>query len=162
MLVSQGSRKDAQPAQGLQFESYEEEHGHLVAQKRRIESELAGYSKSAFSSEQARIRRENRQDRQESLRAWFSRKAIMENARQKLVGRKNDIEDEILRIKPLVKVEKRRLAAARNPAHEAGGSLDAFELIREDGTLSWSGLGSQILLELRAIRKLLEDTRGDG
>ena len=155
VLVSQGTRNDAKPASGIRFETYREEKDHWLAVKLRVESELVGYSKAAFSGEQARIRREHLNDNDASFRAWISRKASMEGKRQKLVKQKNRAEEELMRLKPLVKQENTRTA---RPANKEGpGALEGFALFREDGTLSWDGVAAQLLLELRTIRRLLED-----
>ncbi len=158
VLVSQGTRNDAKPASGIRFETYREERDHWIGVKRRLESELVGYSKAAFSGEQARIRREHSNDSGASFRAWISRKASMEHKRQELVKQKNRAEEEIMRLKPLVKQESVRIAIAARPATKEGpGVLEGLGVFREDGTLCWDGVAAQLLLELRAIRRLLEE-----
>lgn len=158
VLVSQGTRNDAKPASGIRFETYCEERDHWIGVKRGIESELVGYSKAAFAGEQARIRRENSTDQAASFQAWISRKASMESKRQKLVKQKNRAEEELIRLKPLVKQENIRFAIASRPANKEGpGELEGFDLFCDNGTLSWNGVAAELLLELRAIRRLLED-----
>ena len=159
VLVSQATRRDAQPANQVRFESYREEYDHWVSAKKRLEGQLAGYSKASFSSEQARIRRENKGNQTRSINAWFSRKAQMEKERKDLIEKKIAAEDEMMRLRPLLKAERCRThleTQQQNFGGECGGSLEAFKPIRKDGTLSWDGTAAQILIELRAIRKLLE------
>lgn len=135
VLVSEGSRRDAQPAKGMRFESHQEEYDHYCNQKRLIEAELAGYSKAAMAGEQVKIRRMYKGDPNKSYSEWMSKKSSMENARQKLISRKAKIEIEIHRLKPLVKDENRRM----NPSLLKDGSVNL-----------------EMLHELRAIRELLE------
>jgi hypothetical protein len=155
VLVSEGTRSDAKPVNGIRFETYCEERDHWVSVKRRLESELIGYTKTAFSRAQSRIRREHSTDPDASFRAWMSQKASMDGKRQNLIKQKNRAEDEILRLKSLVKQENIR--TTKRTTAQAAGCLEEFDLFREDGKLCWDGVASQLLLELRAIRGLLED-----
>lgn len=155
VLVSQATRRDAQPVNGMKFETYREELDHWISKKKRTEADLVGYSKAAFSAEQARIRREYASDSNRSFKAWIKRRAEMEQKRRELIERNTAIEDEIIRLKPLVAAENARMQAK---ASKSGpGSLESFAVIRDDGTMSWDGVAAQLLIELRMIRGLLEE-----
>lgn len=134
--VSQSSRRDAHQPPSLQFETYQAEWDHWVAEQKRIDSELSGYSKAAFAGKQAQIRRQYKADPNESFRQWMSCKASMEAKRQELVKEKMEVAEELLRIKPLLKVEKKRSVQQPKDTGPKAGDL--------------------MLVELRAIRVLLE------
>ena len=160
--VSQGSRNDAKPAGGMKFESYEEERQHFITEKKRIEIELSRF-KNMMSKEQSRIRKENRHSEAASRGAWAKRKSQLEDRRVELMSRNMAIEQEIARLRPLVQAEKARSQAEKARSHQAcraarpsAMQLEDFEIFREDGTLSWDGIAAQLLIELRAIRQLLE------
>ena len=155
VLVSQSTRRDAKPVNDLKFETYRDEMNHWISIKKRTEADLAGYSKAAFSSEQARVRREHPRDSDRSFNAWIKRKSEMEAKRRELVERNAATEDEILRLKPLVSAEMAR--SQIKPSKSGPGSLDQFVIIRDDGTLSWDGIAAQLLLEMRMIRTILEE-----
>lgn len=153
VLVSESSRRDASGRDpSLQFESYRDEMDYLVAQKRNIEGRLASYSKAAFAGEQAKIRREFAHDSNTSFNNWVSKKARMEAERRQLIAKKNEVEDEILRIKPLLKIENARKVQAKQGA----GTLEGMKLFRDDGTLVWDGIAAQLLLEMQHCRRLLQ------
>uniref|UniRef100_A0A6H1ZNX0 Uncharacterized protein n=1 Tax=viral metagenome TaxID=1070528 RepID=A0A6H1ZNX0_9ZZZZ len=159
VLVSEATRRDAQPVSPPRFETYEEERDDWIHKKRQIESELSGYTATAFAGMQAKIRREHLRDPDASFKAWISTKASMEQKRQVLIQKKAHIENEIMRLKPLVKVEKaRKFAAQKERSCPVGGAfcLEDFSLFRKDGSLSWNGVAAELLLEMRAIRRLLE------
>lgn len=152
--VSQGTRHDAQPASGMRFETYRDEYDHWVAESKKLDAELVGYSKAAFAGEQARIRRRYSHDNDKSFNAWISKKASMEEMRQKLVKRKKEVEGELVRLKRLVKQESVRVSRERK--RTGPGCLEGYDLFYEDGNLSRDAVAAEILLELRAIRTLLE------
>lgn len=149
VLSSQSSHNDAKPVQGMKFESYREEWDYLVVKKKDLEAALAGYSKAAFCSAQARCRAKNRgKSQDESFNAWISLKAKMEQDRVELIRKKADVEQRLMQIKPLMKAEN--LRESREATESKGrGTLDALE---------------DILSELCRIRQLLEPnsvTQGD-
>lgn len=154
-LVSQATHRDAQPVNGMKFETYREELDHWISKKKRTEADLVGYSKAAFSSEQARIRRKYASDHNRSFNEWIKCKSNMEERRRELVRQCSEIENEIIRLKPLVAAENARMQIKDCP--RGPGSLEAFDVIRDDGTLSWDGVAAQLLIELRMIRGLLEE-----
>lgn len=163
--VSQGTRRDARPEYDVDLDTYSEQRERLIVEKKRLEAELTKYSKSAIAAEQHRVREQNR-DRPHfvSLNAWLQRKREMESHRQKLVSAKSEVEAELLRLKPLVRAEKQRGVAAaessKSSMRQSGAQIEDFNPLRPDGTLCWDGVAAQLLVEMRAIRELLEDLRG--
>lgn len=156
VLVSQGTRRDAQPVEHLRFETYSEERDHYIAKKNRISNDLRSYNKGAYSIEQGRVRRENiNKGKSVSVAMWFARKAVMDAARLKLTTELSDMEGELLRLRPLVYAEKQREQDARQIAPQSHVRLEDFGLFREDESLSWDGVAAQLLIELRSIRELL-------
>ena len=154
VLVSQATRRDAKPVTSMRFETYEAEQQYLSLEKRQIESKLSVF-KTNMSKEQMRIRdKYARASQTKSVSEWIKRRTEMEDERTKLVERKDKIERELIRLKPLVRNEKAR--SSQRPVRETCDSLEDFGLFRDDGTVSWDGVACQILLELQTIRKRLD------
>ena len=151
--ASQGTREDATPAGDLNFETYQEEYDHLVSEKRRVEIELTGCNKAAFAAVERSLRREHSNDRGRFNNAWHASSSAMHETKQDLTKEWSSIEAEIARVKPLMKSENRRLHLTNR---SVGDSLGDFPLFRTDGTLSWDGIATRLLLELQAIRRFLE------
>jgi hypothetical protein len=137
--VSQASRKDAQPVSGMRFETYREEYDYYVAKKTRVEEDLQNYNSAAFSSAQAKIRKQFKGRDGASIAAWMEKKIAMDNERKALVRQKNEYETEIIRLRPLVKEENRRYS--REDDKEKDSTKRAI----------WE----EILKELREIKTLL-------
>jgi hypothetical protein len=157
--VSEGSRRDAAGVRMPHFENYEDEYQWWLTRKRDIEGELVGYSATAMSAEQSRIRRKHHGDENRSFGEWMRRKEQMHTKRQGLLEGRKKVEEELGRLKPFVKSERARRTRHEPIGIEGGTLLELHEIPirREDGSLSYGGLGAQILLELRAIRRLLSE-----
>lgn len=152
--ASQSSKRDANRSVVPKFETYAEEWSHWVIEKRRLDTQLSAYTKRAFSAEQLRIRKQMQDSgTKPSFSAWQHRKAEMEQERHALVVEKSAVEEELARLKPLVAAERRR---AQN-SKPVGASLEEFSMFREDGSISYDGVAAQLVLEMRSVRKLLEE-----
>ena len=107
--TSKGTRNDARPA-GHEVPTLLQEYDELMKQKREIEAQLAGYSKTTFLKEQRRIRREyGRRGEGASLDRWIDRKSEMERERAVLVDEKHRIESRAVTIKEAAMKQKHAL-----------------------------------------------------
>lgn len=144
--VSNGTRRDAQPAQLPKFDTYEAERDYWINEKKKLDAELSAYSKAAFTAEQIRIRDSvgTRNGNERSLNTWLRRKSQMEQERLEFVQKKLEIENELSRLKPLVKAEKAREDMAQKEEYKAG-------------RLERDAVFIEMLAELKSIKKLLSE-----
>jgi len=73
----------------------------LIAERGELEKKLLDFRPAAYSSEQARIRSQYRNDQQRSLRVWLARRAEMEELRSQIVRRLIDIQEQLRAMKAL-------------------------------------------------------------
>lgn len=125
--ASQASRSDAHPNESLRFETYAEGRNHYIALKKKLEAELALYSKAAFSAAQLRIRKDNPHD---SFAVWMRERARMEERRQQLIKRKVVVEDRLAEVKRLAKFEAVRESQEGNSMLSAKLDVMIAELIK--------------------------------
>ena len=131
VAVSQASRAMAKPATH-EVPSLEQEWADLVVEKRRLEGEIAKYGQTAMLKAQAEIRKSGG----DTLNRWIAKKSSMEAARAAVVADKMAVETRMMAIKERV----RQIARDKNEYEDPRRAL--FE---------------QMLVELRAIRSLLEN-----
>lgn len=140
--VSQGTRAMSQPCTH-EVRTFQQEWDDLSAQKKELEMQLQGYSKTMFLKEQHEIRKQ----KGNTLSAWIHRKAELEEKRRKIVEEKIAVELRMMSIKERVKQD------AREKAQQDDRAKVRVPDRREE-------LFEAMLVELRAIRSLLEH-RGD-
>ena len=154
VLVSQGTRSDSQPPALPRFDTYKDEQEYWIKIKMQIDADLSPFNKDAMHREQYRIRKEHK-DPEKSLNAWMERKAELTAKREQIISRKKAAEMELMRLKPLVAAERNR-EAERSQPNDSITELSQVPLFRPDGSISYNGIWAQILIELQAIRSLLQ------
>ena len=97
---SQASREMAKPAEFTQeYESFREEHEALTLRKKQLEQDLGGYSPTAFSKMQLKIRDTHKNNSQLSIRRWIEAKSRMEEERTRIKGEMLEIDKRIITIR---------------------------------------------------------------
>ena len=137
--VSEGTRNDAKPAV-CSDKSYRDMHNELVARTKSIEAELTLCGKAALQKEQARIRRNG--DSHQTAAEYNRVKAKLQSKREALIIESKKLQEEIVRLKPLI----RREECDRN---------DEMAIIRADGSLSYSGAALKMIELLENIEVTL-------
>jgi len=132
--VSAGTRSMAVPC-SHEVPTLMQEWDELLIEINEINARLQDYTKAAFTKEQMRIRNLSGN----TLKMWLERKMQLEDQRKKLVEQKMLVESRMCAIKDKVKEERRKISLVQDPR---GQIFDAM------------------LIELRAIRKLLEYRQG--
>ncbi len=131
--VSEASRRDARSAPDVKWESFQDEFEWLLAEKKRIESQLSLFNKAAMAKAQLDIRKKYANNHEKSIGEWMRTKIGLEGERSILVNRKNEIELRIMEIRARVKAEKKSERSKELNWTDAAMELkDAIDLLTNE------------------------------
>lgn len=129
--ASQGTRRDANadPSEGVRFESYEEEYEYLHAELARVRERLTGYNTTAFAKAQSKVRSEALTE-QESIKKWLALRGEMQHQKDRLGKRLLEIQLRLTLIKP--KLHQERLASSNKaPVKHNPAFQEMIDLLKE-------------------------------